>query len=56
MSAPNKTLPGARLKRSIELIDQSLHHRLQQFACGLENQLPEGAFEGQEVLLGGRLI
>ena len=29
MTAVDKTLPGPRLERSIELIDQILHHRLQ---------------------------
>jgi hypothetical protein len=56
MSALDKTLPGGGLKSSVELIDQGLHHRLEQFARGLKNQLPEGPFEGQELLLGGRLI
>jgi len=56
MSAFDKTLPGGGLKRSVALIDQGLHHRLEQFARRSENQLPEGLFEGQKLLLGGRLI
>jgi hypothetical protein len=56
MSALDKALLGGGLKSSVKLIDQGLHHRLEQFARRLEYQLPEGPFEGQELLLGRRLI
>jgi hypothetical protein len=46
MPALDEALLGGGLKSRIELIDQGLHHRLEQFARGLENQLPEGPFEG----------
>jgi hypothetical protein len=54
MSAFDKALSGGGLKSRVELIDQGLHYWLEQFACGLENQLPEGPLEGQELLLAGR--
>ena len=44
------------MEGSIELIDQGLHHRLEQLASRLEDQFPKLALEGQELLLGRVLI
>jgi hypothetical protein len=56
VSALDKALLGTRLEGSIELIDQRLNHRLEQFAGGLENQFPERPFERQKLLFGRLLI
>ena len=56
MTAVDKTLPGPRLERSIELIDQILHHRLEHLATSLEHEFAEGQFEAKEALLGGTLL
>jgi hypothetical protein len=56
MTAVDKTLPGAGLERSIELIDQVLHHRLEHLAASLEHEFAEGQFEAQKALLGGALL
>jgi hypothetical protein len=46
MPALDPALLGAGLERGIELIHQSLHDRLEQFAGGLEDQVSERPFEG----------
>ena len=56
MSALDPSLVGAGLEGSIELIDQGLHHRLEQLAGGLEDEFPKLPLEGQELLLGRVLI
>jgi hypothetical protein len=43
----NKALLGARFEGGIELIDQRLNDRLEQFARRGENQVPEGPLETQ---------
>jgi hypothetical protein len=56
MSALDQALLGAWLEGGVELIHQRLNHRLEQFAGGRKDQLPELPFEAQPLLLGRRLI
>ena len=56
MTAVDKTLLGARLERSIELIDQILHHGLKHLAASLEHEFAEGQFEAKKALLGRALL
>jgi hypothetical protein len=52
MAALDPALLGAWLEGGIELIDQRLKHRLEQFAGRGKDQFPKLPFEVQPLLLG----